>query len=299
MKAFVACLVLGLAATSPVCAQDVIEYHDGSTREGDVVGMDENFFRLRIPPPVPGQPSATVSVSRTEVDKIVFGPDAELEALSKDLSLGRTAAARVAWQKREPFLAIPESHAAEAGLIYAQILLLSSDPNRHEEALELSTRIEKEAWKDTDRERATRARLGAMLKLGRIDEASKEAEAMAEKAEDPELLLETKLLLAQTRIATLHELLEENPRWSEDPPVRDQRNRLLNEALDLALYPYLFHGTAHEQAAEGLWLAHEAYLLAGNEKAAREVATDIVTIYPQTRRAGAAGQAIQETKPES
>ncbi len=299
MKRLMPYFLLVVAAAKPVLAQDVIEYADGTTREGQVVGADEKFFRLRIPPPMPGQTSATVSINRADVDKIVFGPDAELEVLRNDISIGRTAAARVAWQKREPFLAVPESHAAEAGVLYAQILLLSSDPKRHEEALELCSRIEKEAWNQHDRERATRGRLGAMLKLGRVDEASKEAQSIAEAAEDPELLLETKLLLAQTRIAALQELLEENPRWSEDPPVRDQRNRLLNEALDMALYPFLFHGTEHEQAAEGLWLAREAYTLAGNDKSAREVATDIVTIYPKTRRAGAAGQALTETNPES
>lgn len=297
MRALASCLVLSLAAAFSAAAQDVIEYLDGTTRDGHVVGVDDKFFRLRIPPPMPNQPSATVSVSRTEVDKIVFGPDEELEALGKDLSIGRTAAARVAWQKHEPFLSIPESRAAEAGLLYSQILLLSSDPKRHEEALELCTRIEKEAWKDTDRERGTRGRLGAMLKLGRIDEASKEAEAIAEKAEDPELLLETKLLLAQTKIASLRELLEENPRWSEDPPVRTQRSQLLNQALDLALYPFLFYGTQHEQAAQGLWLAHELYTLAGDTDAAREVAADIVEIYADTRYAKqAAGSLPENTK---
>lgn len=292
-------LVLAATLATAARAQDVVEYTDGSTRSGQVVGLDEKFFRLRIPPPVPGQPPATVNVSRADVDRIVFGPEAELEALRQDPSIGRTAAARVAWQKREPFLAIPESRAAEAGLLYAQILMLSTDARRHEEALQICQRIEKEAWNEADRERATRGRLAAMLKLGRIDEASQEAQALAEAAEDPELLLETKILLAQTRIASLRQLLEDNPRWNEDPPVRAERNRLLNDALDLALYTFLFHGTAHEQAAEGLWLAREAHLLAGDDKSARDVATDITTIYPGTHRAGAAREALKQTKPES
>lgn len=292
-------LLLGALTAVAAHAQDVIEYTDGTTRKGQVVGLDDRFFRLRIPPPVQGQPPATVNVSRTDVDKILFGPEAELETLRQDPSIGRTAAARVAWQKREPFLAIPESRAAEAGLLYAQILMLSTDPRRHEEALEICRRIEKEAWNDADRERATRGRLGAMLKLGRIDEASQEAQALAEAAEDPELLLETKLLLAQTRIAALRQLLEDNPRWNEDPPVRAERNQLLNDALDLALYTFLFHGTAREQAAEGLWLAREAYLLAGDDNSARDVATDITTIYPGTHRAGAAREAVKQPKPES
>jgi hypothetical protein len=138
-----------------------------------------------------------------------------------------------------------------------------------------------------------------MLALGRVDEASREAETLALQAEDPGLLLKTKLLLAETRLAALRELLGENPRWQEDAPVRAERDQLLNEALDLALYPFLFYGTVHEQAAQGLWLAREAYLLADQPDAAREVATDITAIYPQTRYAVPAREALQKEEPES
>lgn len=194
---------------------------------------------------------------------------------------------------------MPESPAAKAGIVYGDILLLSADANRHNEALDLFRRIETEAWNEQDRGRALRGRLQALLRLGRMDEASREVEEMAARTEDPELLLETKLLLAETRLAALRALLEENPRWSEDPPVQAERKRLLNETLDLALYPFLFHGTSREQAAKGLWLAREAHLLAGDTDAAREVATDITVIYPQTRHAGPAREALQEKPPES
>ena len=78
-----------------------------------------------------------------------------------------------------------------------------------------------------------------------------------------------------------------------------ERNRLLNETLDLALYPFLFHGTSREQAAKGLWLARDAHLLAGDTDAAREVATDIIVLYPQTRHAAPAREALQKKPPES
>jgi hypothetical protein len=165
--------------------------------------------------------------------------------------------------------------------------------------LALFQRIEAEAWDEPDREAATRGRLKAMLALGRVDEASKEAETLALESEDPDLLLDTKLLLAETRIAALRVLLAENPRWEEDPPVRAQHDQLLNEALDMALYPFLFYGTAHERAARGLWLAHEAYLLSDQSAAAREVAIDITVLYPQTRHAAPAREALQKEEPES
>lgn len=284
---------------STVVAQDVIELGDGTMRPGKVVGADANVYRLRVPPPVPGRPPAIVSINRADAERIIFGPDADLETLTRNPVIGRTAFARALWQRMEPFLAVPESPAAKAGLVYGGILLLSQDPVRHNEALELFRRIEAEAWDEPDREAAVRGRLKAMLALGQIDEASREAETLTLESDDPGLLLETKLLLAETRLAALQELLEENPRWEEDPPVRAQRDKLLNEAIDLALYPFLFHGTWHEQSARGLWLAREAYLLADQSAAAREVATDITTLYPETLYAVPAREALQKEKPES
>jgi hypothetical protein len=292
-------LLAAAAILSTAVAQDTVEFTDGTSRPGKIVGADDKVFRLRIPAPMPGQPSATVSINRADVERIVFGPDADLETVTKDPTIARTAFARVLWQRMEPFLAVPDSPAAKAGMVYGEILLLSKDPARHNEALELFRRIEAGAWNESDRESAMRGRLKAMLALGQINEASQEAETLALQAEDPGLLLDTKLLLAETRLAALRELLEENPRWQEDPPVRAERDKLLNEALDLALYPFLFYGTEHDQSAHGLWLAHEAYLLADQPAAAREVATDITALYPETRYATPAREALQKEKPES
>jgi len=293
-------MVVSLAAlgASGAAAQDNVEFLNGTVRTGKIVGLDERVYRLAIPAPMPGQPPAVIAINREEVDRIVFGPEPEIDSLESDPALARLATARVQWQRLEPFLAIPESHAARGGMAYAYILLLSTDPKRHEEALALYRRIEEEAWNPLDRDRATRGRLTAMLQMGMVEEASQEAQILADEAEDPELLLETQLLLAQSRLAALRELLEENPRWSEDPPVRAQRNQLLNESIDLALYPFLFHGTAHEQAARGLWLAREAYLLAEDEAPARAVATDILAIYPQTRYAELAREALSTSDPD-
>jgi hypothetical protein len=81
--------------------------------------------------------------------------------------------------------------------------------------------------------------------------------------------------------------------------VQAERKRLLSETLDIARYPFLFHGTSREEAAKGLWLARDAHLLGGDIDAAREVATDIIVIYPQTRHAAPAREALQKKPPES
>ena len=299
MKHHIGTTLAAVLMLSIVSAQDTIEYLDGNNRTGRLAGADDKVFKLRIPAPVAGQQAAVISINRNEVEKIIFGPDPDLETVINDPVIGRTAFARLLWQRLEPFLSVPESPTAKAGLAYGDILLLSADANRHNEALDLFRRIETKAWNEQDRGRALRGRLQALLRLGRVDEASREVEEMAARTEDPELLLETKLLLAETRLAALRALLGANPRWSEDPPVQAERKRLLNETLDLALYPFLFHGTSREQAAKGLWLAREAHLLAGDTDTARDVATDIIVIYPQTRHAGPAREALQEKPPES
>ena len=66
--------LLALAAVlAGASAQDSVELADGTVRAGRVVGADEEVFRLSIPAPVAGQPAATVSINRADVERIVFG----------------------------------------------------------------------------------------------------------------------------------------------------------------------------------------------------------------------------------
>lgn len=96
-------LAIGWAATalSAVTAQDTVEYLDGNSRTGKIMGADERVFQLRIPAPIPGQQPAVITIIRTDVDKILFGPDPDLETLGKDPVLARLAFARLLWQDRK------------------------------------------------------------------------------------------------------------------------------------------------------------------------------------------------------
>ena len=96
-------LMLSFAA-----AQDTVEYVDGNKRTGRLAGADDNVFKLRIPAQVAGQQAAVISINRNEVEKIVFGPDPDLETVIKDPVIGRTAFARLLWQRLEHFLYVPE-----------------------------------------------------------------------------------------------------------------------------------------------------------------------------------------------
>jgi hypothetical protein len=274
----------------PLClsAQDVVYYPDGTTREVEILAVQGDAYLITLPSPIPGQPGGKTTMKRAGIAKIIFGPDPLLKTIESNKSEALLASARLRWQNLEPLLGTAESYAGWAGCLLGEILLLSDDPARHGEALEIFKKVEAGAWNVADRQRATRGRLVAMMKKGQLEEASAEAEEIAKLAEDPDLLIETKLVLAQARIASLRRLLDENPRWSEDPPVQADRVRLIHEAADFALFPFLFHGTKHEQAAQGLWLAHDTYALAGDEPRAAEVLGDIAEIYPDTARAGEA-----------
>jgi len=280
-----------------VHAQDEVHTKDG-VRRGLVVGIDETSVRLSLPSPMPGQPPARAAIPRADLVKIVFGTDTALDAVKKDRSAASTAAARARWQTLQPFLGVPESRAGEAGNLCGEILLLSNDPARHEEALAIYRQVEAGAWNPSDRETARRGRLRSMMKLGRLEEIAAEVEEIAATSQDPELLIDARLLVAQSRLAMLGKLLDENPRWYEDPPVRAERLRLLHETADNALYPFLFHGTQRAHAARGLGLALELFRLTGDTEAARGIATDLAEIYPETPEAGPAAEILQKKENE-
>jgi len=280
-----------LAAT--LCAQDVIHYTDGSARTNKIAAAEGSMLRIVIPSPVPGQPGGSTLIPRAGISKIIFGPDPMLDAVAAQPVPGSVASSRSRWQNLQPLLGTPESRAGEAGCLYGEILLQMDDPARHDEALEVFKTVETGTWNPEHRQRATRGRLSALIRKGKLEEASQEAEEIERSAEEPDLIIETRLLLADARMESLKALLAENPRWNEDPPVRAERQRLIHEGVELALFPFLFHGTKRAQAAKGLWLAHEIYRLAGQDDDASAVATDLIEIYsgtPEAAKAAALGQ---------
>jgi hypothetical protein len=294
-KIFPAIVLFAATGLLPLAAQDTVQMTDGSSRNVKILGVQGDAYLISLPSPVPGQRAGTTTMKRDGVSRILFGPDPVLDAVAANVVPGSLASARARWTSLQPFLAIPESRAGEAGCLLGEILLKLNDPARHEEAMVLFREVEAGAWNVTDRQRATRGRLMAMIRQGRLEEASLEAEQIERTAEEPELVIETRLLLAEARLASLRQLLAENPRWSEDPPVRSERSRLIHEGVDFALFPFLFHGTKRGPSARGLWLAHEIYREAGDEQAARDVATDLTAIYSETPEAAKAA-ALPEKK---
>lgn len=274
-----------------VFAQDVIHYTDGTSRHVKILSADASSLKVGLV--VAGQATGNTTIPREKISRIVFGPDAMLDAVAAAPVPGSLATARARWQDLRSLLGTPESRAGEAGCLLGEILL-QLDPSQQDEAMSVFDQVEKGAWRLEDRQRAARGRLGVMIKQGKLEEASQEAQEMERTAADPEMQIETKLLLARARVQELNKLLSDNPRWSEDPPVLAKRTRLLNEGLDYSLYPFLFHGTRQRQAAQGLWTAHELYAAGDDKDRDGEVLRDIVEIYPDTTFAGPAAAALSK-----
>lgn len=294
MKQLLPIILVLLAAAPSLVADDEVRLKDGNTRKGRIVGMDETSFRLSLPGPVPGQSAGTTSIPRANVERIIFAPDRTLEAVRANPGPGALNTARVRWQTLQPMLAVAESRAGDAGNLYGECLRLTGESARLEEALGVYAEVEKGAWNPADREDAKRGRLRTMIDLGRSQEVAAEIEEIATSAQDPGLLLDSKLLIASARLAALEQLVAENPRWEEDPPVRAERLRLLHETADNALYPFLFHGTARGQAAKGLGILLGLYQFTGDQEEARKVATDLAEIYPDAPEAKKAAEFLNK-----
>jgi hypothetical protein len=275
---------------------DVLFLRNGTTRQGTLLGVEGDLFRLRVQV-LPGQPSATIGIPRSEVVRIEFASDEERERFLREATVADILTAARYWGAGERFLDLPRSPAARVGLRYAGLLLDSGNPATQERALDLFRQIETQAWSPEDRAAARRGRLRALIATGRAAEAVAEAEELAETAEDPAVLIEAKYILASAAAEDLRLLLEANPRWEEDVFVRPERHRLYHAALDLFLFPYLFFGSEIEPASRGLWAAIEIYQQAGEFIPAMEAARDLLVLYPGTPAAERA-QAFLESLPD-
>ena len=292
-------ILLLLLACGALGAQDVLLLRTGEKRAGCLVGLDEKAFRLQVAlPPPPGAPAgaapmaATVMIPRGDVTQIAFAPDPARDEMLNGAALEHIAEIEAQWAKAAPWLPLPRSPSARIGCVLGDLLLRSADPPKAARALELFRQIESDTWNDDDRTAARQGRLRAMVATGHAKEAVREAGEMAANTENPIVLIEAKFLIASATESELRRFLEDNPRWQEDPHAIPKRNRLYNEALDLFLYPALFHGAEAAPSARGLWRAAQVYMLCGEPARAQECARDVAAIYPGTGFARPAAEFI-------
>lgn len=272
----------------------------GEKMAGRLIGLDQTIFRFEKPlPPPPNAPPgtpwifATVTIPRDGVDYIVFAPDLQRDEELKMATKEDLARVAGLWKQAEPWLGVARSSAARIGLVYGDLLLRTGKVGQARKALVVFQKIEAEAWSPNDDMGAQQGRLRAMVATGRAGEAVQEAMELAKFSEDPSVLIEAKFVLATAADKQLRQLVEDNPRWTEDVYVIPERNRLYNEALDLYLYPGLFAGAESQAAARGLWGAVGIYQFTGELPAAVELSRDLITIHPETNYAGLARKYLE------
>jgi hypothetical protein len=270
-------------------AQDVIFLRNGDRRAGRVTA-EGDIIRLKVPLPTPpGAPPAfaSVSVPKSQVTQIEFGENPTREEFLATATPAQIPQAAALWESERTWLDFPKSPSARIGRAYADLLVRAGGVPNAESAFGIFSLIEAKAWSDADRAAARRGRLRAMVAGGRAADAVDEAAKLAAETDDPEVLVEAKFILAESAAASLKRLLDDNPRWQEDPEVIPERARLCNEALDLYLYPALFGGSS-AAAARGLWGAAGVYQLVGDPQNALECARDITALHPRSEFAAPA-----------
>lgn len=284
-------LVGGSALGQNADVSDTIFMSDaaGTRRIGRVVGADENSLKVQMP--LPNGAVATVGVPRSQVSRVEFAPNAMLQRLIASPVESNAAALGAEWSKWKSFLNIPKSPAGAVGNAYASALLAKGDAKQ---ALEIFKVVEQNAWGEAEEAAARQGRLRALVATGNAAEAVTEAEALAKESDDPAVLIEAKFILAEVAQQKLRRLVEDNPRWDEDPAVRPEHDRLTNEALDLYLHPYLFLGSETDAASRGLWGAVQIYQFVGDKPNAIESARDLVALYAGTRYAALAREYLDK-----
>lgn len=295
-------LLILLAATCVVQAQDVLEMKMGNRRAGKIVSFDERFIRLELDIPSEGgaapQSVASIALPRGDVLSIDFASDSQRDSMVRAAGAQDIPALEGYWKIFKPWLEMSRSPSGSIACALGNALLATKERKNAERALELFTLVEEKAWQASDKARAREGRLRAMTATGRAAKAIEEAKVLAEETEDPEILIEANYLLAQAAEKELGEFLKENPRWDIDTNVIDQRHRLHNRVLELYLYPSLFFGTNNEKAARGLWGAIGIYRASGEERLAIETSRDILAFYPKTPEAEQAQTYLASLKPE-
>jgi hypothetical protein len=230
-----------------------------------------------------------------QVGGVKFGVsmgERQLMAAAKPESI---PALRVFWEARRLTIQLAGSNAGDFGLALARALRRA---DLCDEALTIAQTI---ADQDNDSLRRGQAKLECetltFLQSMRTDAAEVvegKAWALIEAASEgnPDLMLLVTGYLMKKEFEALKSIEADNPRWMEDDEVKPERERHYHRALDLALYPSLFHPTREVESAEGLWQASKIYQY--TKETAREagVLEDLVALYANSAPAVEARQRL-------
>ncbi|MEM9283371.1 MAG: hypothetical protein AAGA96_16230 [Verrucomicrobiota bacterium] len=286
---------LGTWAWDGAGAQDVIFLKSGQSAAADVEAITDKIIVFRLLQGGRGE-SQSMPIEQVAYVEFEFEPGEE-EAFARRDSLPLEEA-RKWWDFHFAHLHRPRSRTAAWGIACAQALLREQRESDSNEALRLFERIAERAWDEADIAAARQGRLQALIALGDLETATREARILSAETEDPALLIEVKHLLAQADFAKLEALEEEHPRWEEDDEVRPERNQLYHNTIDQFLWPYLFHAARDDAATRGLLAASEVYAFGGDFERAAAACLDLTRLYPKHELSEEAKQRLEQLQHE-
>lgn len=276
-------------------ARDVVHLKTGESAACTVTAITDNIVTFTLPTVegvAGGSARRTLSMDRVAYVEFGFQPGEESVFQGRD-QLGVEILEKW-WNFHFGNLHRPRSRTAAYGNALGNALLREDGEGRHRRALALFDRIMERAWSPEDVAAANQGRLRALIAVGDLETAVKEAAALATESEDPELLIEVKFLLAEADFAALRILEEEHPRWVEDDEVRPERNQLFHRVVDQYLWPHLFHATREEAASRGLLSAGRVFEYVKNHERAGACYEDLLALYPNAKSAAEARTRIDQ-----
>ncbi len=266
--------MLGFFLLPGAFALDVVHLKDGRVLRCHIKAVTDNILSYTL------ATEELRTIQMDGVDYIDFGFSEGEEPFFRELTKASENALKNAWDAQYGSLHRPRSRTAKYGIAYADALLKNDREYSQKTALEIFDLILDRAWLEEDKATARQGRLRALIRLGDLDRAFKDAAIYAKETEDPAILIEVKYLQAKVEFAQLQKLVAENPRWEDDDEIRPRRNELYHSSVDQFLWPFLFHGTREESSVRGLRAAAEVYRSAGETELEKACLKDLEQLYP-------------------
>lgn len=234
-----------------------------------------------------------------QIGGVKFGLTMGERQLMAEAKAESIPALRVFWEARHLTIKLAGSNAGDFGLALARAL------RQTKACAEAQTIAKKIAYGDNDPARRTRALAESktlafiqVMTTEKPEEVERRAWAVTELAEEsnPDLMLLVTGFLMQKEFASLKQLETENPRWMEDDEVKPIRDRHYHRALDLALYPSLFHPQRAAESADGLWQAAQIYLHTYETIRGVAVLEDLLALYADSLHTSKARELLNSLK---
>lgn len=230
-----------------------------------------------------------------QIGSIKFGLTMGERQLIAEAKAETIPALRVFWEARHPTIKLAGSNAGDFGLALARAL-------RETKAYAKAQAIAKEiAYGDHDPARRARALAETetlafiqVMATAKPKEVEKRAWAITEMAEETnaDLMLLVTGFLMKKEFTALKQVEADNPRWMEDDEVKPIRERHYHRALDLALYPSLFHPRRRAESADGLWQAAQIYLHTHDSARVVAVLEDLLNLYADSHHTAKAKELL-------